>query len=101
MARPTTWKEFHFVEHDHMRKLQSYQDSNTGAWAGWIIEWQDGVGILETNMPWAELRRWFSYADVPMSSDCLTADHPSWADYCTCGAGSAAPHKHLKSCEAF
>lgn len=76
MARQRTWKFCGLPDYDAVRNLDSYRRSNVGAWSRYTIVLGQASG-LETDMPWSELRRWFSYAGVPMPQ-IGTSTEPSW-----------------------
>jgi len=77
MARPRTWKDIPVKRSGDLHALRAYWLSNRGAWAEYTVEFDFGWGAIITDMPWDELRRWFSFADVRMSKDILTSnEHP-------------------------
>jgi hypothetical protein len=80
VGRKTTWKETFISSVDSLRWLQSYADSNKGAWKDYTIEIDKGNGFLLTNLPWSELRAWFSFAFIPIPKDWLTSDEYPYPD---------------------
>lgn len=89
MPRKRLWKFCSFTNPNYIYALDSARQSNYGAWADYTIVLGVSAG-LETDLPWAELRRWFSFAGVPMP-DVGTSDEPSWVIY-TDGPPRAWPH---------
>ena len=82
MSRHRTWKEMQIRDGREISRLYSYSQSNLGAWSDYTIEFDFGNGFLLTDMPWAELRRWFSFVGIPFPKDYLTSsEHP----YPECG----------------
>ncbi len=79
MSRKRTWKFCGIPSSDAVRQLDAYRRSNRGAWAQYTIV-LGHISGLETDMPWSELRRWFSYAGVPMPQ-MGSSDDPSWVIY--------------------
>ena len=77
MARPTTWKEMNIRSGDDIRELSSYSQSCAGAWKNYIVDFDFGNGWILTNLPWSELRAWFSFSGVSFPRDYLTSkEHP-------------------------
>ncbi len=81
MGRKSTWKEIHFDRPHQIQQLESCLGSAAELREN-IISIEKGAGVIETNMPWASLRRWFSWAGVPLPRDeILVAPKPSWEIY--------------------
>jgi hypothetical protein len=78
MGRKTVWKEIRFDRPSQMQELESVL-SSFDELNRYSITFEGGAGIIETNMPWRSLRRWFTWAGVPLSYDnILTSNTPSW-----------------------
>ena len=81
MGRRPLWKDFYIQSGDDFGWLQAYAQNNSGAWRNYTIVFHDGIGSIETNLPYSELWRWFRYAlDKPVP-DHVTCDRPTWELY--------------------
>lgn len=78
MGRKTTWKEIRISERNIMRTLEATHRTSAREFAKYTVIYEQGANSIETNMSWALLRRWFSFAGVSLPRDILTADLPSW-----------------------
>lgn len=75
------WKDIFISEGWKFNALRSYYESCRGAWGQYIFEFHQGLGTIETNLPYSELRRWFRYAlDEPIP-DHVTSKLPTWELY--------------------
>jgi hypothetical protein len=81
MGRKPIWKDFYITTGREFRQLQSYYESSKGAWAKYTVVFHGGLGSIETNLPYTELRRWFRYAlDRPIP-DHVSGAQPTWEMY--------------------
>lgn len=72
MSRKTTWKEVHLTNDDDIHRLRA--NLLAPEYKGYTTNFEEGVGIIETNMPWSMFRNWFRFTGVSMPRDILTSD---------------------------
>jgi hypothetical protein len=81
MTRKSLWKDFYIIDMNEFSALQSYYESSKAAWSKWTTVFGRGAGVIETNLPYSELRLWFRYAlDKPVP-DHVSSKKPSWELY--------------------
>ncbi len=81
MGRKPLWKDFYILSGRDMNMLQSYYESSKGAWSKYTTVFSRGMGCIETNLSYSELRRWFRYAlDKPIP-DHVSSELPTWELY--------------------
>jgi hypothetical protein len=64
MGRKTTWKSSFVTDHDVLLHLDSIA-KNHAPWKKYTIDIGLGIGNIDTNLPWSELRVLFQSAGFP------------------------------------
>jgi len=73
----TTWKTVMIEDGHDWHELLSFRAAAREEFRGYTVRTEDAPQIIETNIPWALLRWWFSRAGVSMP-DVLATKAPSW-----------------------
>lgn len=72
MGRKTTYKSTFLTNHGNLMHLATIAHHHK-PWQKYTIDIQPAVGNIDTNLPWGEIRVWFSSAGVPMPKEWITS----------------------------
>lgn len=71
------WKTLYITDGREFHDLASAWQS-FGAAPKHRMVFEDGIGLIETNLPTSQLRDLFRFASVPFPRDYVTDSRPSW-----------------------